>query len=241
MSCENVQKRISLLLDGKLPARERESMLAHIEACRACGTRFEMMRDQVAMVRELGQPAIPPQLAARLSVLASHECERRLARVSLPARLRSWASRVDLAFNNLMRPVALPFTGGVLSTLLIFTLLVPSLSFSHDIRGQEFYTAYTAPVGTMVTNPWDQVADADDDFPIIETATDSPSDYYNVVDMKIDQTGRVVDWSVVRGELTPDMKSIIMLGRFRPATEFDVPTEGTIRVVQSCASATVRG
>ncbi|MGA2197872.1 MAG: zf-HC2 domain-containing protein [Bryobacteraceae bacterium] len=238
MSCENVQKRISLLLDRKIPARERESMLAHIEACRACGTRFEMMQNQVAMIRELGQPAIPAELAARLSVLASHECERRLARVSLPARLRSWASRMDLAVDNLMRPVALPFTGGVLSTLLIFTLLVPSLSFSHDIRGQEFYTA---PAGTMVTNPWDQVADADDDFPRIETPTTSPSDYYNVVDMKIDETGRVVDWLVVRGELTPDMKSIIMLGRFQPATEFGVPTEGTIRVVQSCASATVRG
>jgi hypothetical protein len=37
------------------------------------------------------------------------------------------------------------------------------------------------------------------------------------------------------------MKSIIMLGRFQPATEFGVPTQGTIRVVQSCASATVRG
>ena len=238
MSCESVQKRISLLLDRKVAASERESMLAHIEACRGCGTHFEMMQNQVALVRELGQPAIPADLAARLSVLASHECQRRLASASLPARLRRWASRLDLAFDNLMRPVALPFTGGVLSTLLIFTLLVPSLSFSHDIRGQEFYTA---PAGKMVTNPWDQVADADDDFPRIETPTTAPSDYYNVVDMKIDETGRVVDWSVVRGELTPDMKSIIMLGRFQPATEFGVPTQGTIRVVQSCASATVRG
>jgi hypothetical protein len=238
MSCEYVQKRISLLLDRKLPVGERESMLAHIEACRACGTRFEMMQNQVAMVRELGQPAIPAQLAVRLSVLASHECERRLARVSLAARLQRWASRVDLAFDNLMRPVALPLTGGVLSTLLIFTLLVPSLSFSHDMRGQEFYTP---PAGKMVTNPWDQVADADDDFPRIETPTTAPSDYYNIVDLRIDETGRVVDWTVVRGVLTPDMKSIIMLGQFKPATEFGVPTQGTIRVVQSCASATVRG
>jgi hypothetical protein len=238
MSCENVQKRISLLLDRRLAVKERENMLAHIEACRACGTHFEMMQNQVAMVRGLHQPAIPAQLAARLSVLASHECERALNRVSLSARLRRWASRVDLAFDNLMRPLALPFTGGVLSTLVIFTLLVPSLSFSHDIRGKEFYTP---PVGKMVTNPWDQVADADDDFPRIETPTTAPSDYYNVVDLKIDKTGRVVDWSVVRGELTPDMKSIIMLGQFQPATELGLPTQGTIRLVQSCASATVRG
>jgi anti-sigma factor (TIGR02949 family) len=241
MSCENVQKRISLLLDRKLPARERESMLAHIEACRECETHFDMMQNQVALVRALGQSAIPADLKARLSVLASHECERALTRVSLSARLRAWTSRIDLAFQNLMRPVALPFFGGVLSTLLIFTALVPSLSFSHDLTGQEFYTFYTAPTGTMVTNPWDQVADADDDFPRIETPTAAPSDYYNVVDLTIDETGHVVDWKVLRGELTPDMKSIIMLGQFKPATEFGLPTQGTIRVVQSCASATVRG
>jgi hypothetical protein len=161
-----------------------------------------------------------------------------LARVSLSARLRRWASRIELTFENMMRPVALPFTGGVLSTLLIFTLLVPSLSFSHDIRGQEFYTG---PVGKMVTNPYDEVADADADFPRIEAPNTPSTDYYNVVDMYIDDTGRVVDWSVVRGVLTDDMKSIIILGRFQPATAFGMPTAATIRVVQSCASATVRG
>ena len=238
MSCENVQKRISLLLDRKVPARERESMLAHIGACRACGTRFDMMKNQVVLVRALGQPSIPADLKARLSVLASHECARALVRGSLSARVRAWASRVDLSFQNLMRPVALPFTGGVLSTLLIFMLLVPNLSFSHNTGGPEFYTA---PAGKMVTNPWDQIADADDDFPRIESPNAAPSDYYNVVDLTIDKTGRVVDWSVLRGVLTPDMESIIMLGRFQPATVFGVPTEGTIRVVQSCASATVRG
>ena len=193
------------------------------------------------MVRALAEPAIPPQLAAELCVLASHERERVLNRVSLSVRLARWVSRMELAFDNMMRPVALPFTGGVLSTLLIFTLLVPRLSFSHDIRGSELSTFYTAPVGKMVTNPWDQVADADDDFPRIEQPNAAPSEYYNVVDMTIDTTGRVVNWSVVRGELTPDMKSIIMLGQFQPATELGVPTEGTIRVVQSCPSATVRG
>lgn len=213
-------------------------MLAHIEGCRTCEMRFEKLQEQTVALRGLGEPAIPPQLAARLSVLASHECERRQARINWPARMRAWANSMQLSFDNMMRPVALPFTGGVLSTLLIFTMLVPRLSFSHDIKGQEFYTA---PIGKMVTNPYDQVADADDDFPRIISANTPSSDYYNVVDMRVDETGKVVDWNVVHGELTYDMKSMILLGRFQPATMFGVPVEGTIRVVQSCASATVRG
>src|ERR1035441_1634941 len=35
-------------------------------------------------------------------------------------------------FDNLMRPFAVPVTGGVMSALLMFSLLVPSLSFPYN-------------------------------------------------------------------------------------------------------------
>ena len=43
MSCETVQERISLLLDCKLPAIEREFVLAHLNTCDQCAERFETM------------------------------------------------------------------------------------------------------------------------------------------------------------------------------------------------------
>jgi len=238
MSCENVQELISLLLDAKLAGGEWENALAHIKACRRCEAHFEWMQGQRKILRTMAAPAVPAPLTTNLRVLASHERERQLARVSFSTRMARWGSRVQLAFDNLMRPVALPFTGGLLSTLLMFGLLVPSLSFSHDLSGREFLTV---PVGRVVTNAWDEVADADDDFPRIEQPTASSSDYVNVVDMTIDNTGKVVDWSIVRGELTEDMKSMILFSKFQPATAFGVATSAKIRVVQSCPSATVRG
>ncbi|HUI55221.1 MAG TPA: zf-HC2 domain-containing protein [Bryobacteraceae bacterium] len=238
MSCENVQELISSLLDAKLAGAERENALAHIKACRRCEAHFEWMQSQREILRTMAAPAVPAPLTTNLRVLASHERERQLARVSFSTRVERWESRIQLAFDNLMRPVALPFTGGLLSTLLLFGLLVPSLSFSHDLSGREFLTV---PVGRVVTNPWDEVADADDDFPRIEEPSTSPSDYVNVVDMTIDNTGKVVDWSIVRGELTEDMKSMILFSKFQPATAFGVATWAKIRVVQSCPSATVRG
>jgi len=140
MSCQNVQELISLLLDGKLPERGRENVLAHTRVCRECGTHLESWRTQRAILRKMAQAPVPDALAASLSVMASHERERQLARVSIRARVRRLAANINLVFDNLMRPVALPLTGGLLSALLLFGLMMPSLSFPHQTGGYDFST-----------------------------------------------------------------------------------------------------
>jgi hypothetical protein len=246
MSCENVQELISLLLDGRLPEAGRENVLAHTGVCRECGTHLASLETQRAILRKMAQTPMPDALAARLSVMASHERERQLARASVRERVRRLAVNINLAFDNLMRPVALPLAGGLLSTLLVFGLMMPSLSFSHQTGGDDFSTL---PQGSIVTNPYDQGADDDArDSPILAAPDQPKSDYVNIVNLTIDESGRVADWSVVRGQITDEMKTIILLGRFVPATTFGVRTSGTIQVRQSLppckyasCSATVRG
>lgn len=239
MSCENVQELISLLLDGRLKPEERESALAHTRECRECGTHLEALENQRALLRGISQVRIPERVSARLRVLASHERERQLVRVSLAERGRRAVARIQLAFDNLMRPVALPFTGGILSAILMFGLLMPTLSMSHPKGSGTDFT--TLPIGRIVTNPYDVVADADADFPRIEPVSSSPSDFLDVVDLTIDENGKVVDWTVVKGELTLDMKSVILFSTFEPATNLGIATFGKIRMVQFPWSATVRG
>src|ERR1035441_2592902 len=132
MSCENVQKRISLLLDCKLPAGEREHVLAHLDACGQCGERFESMQNMRASLRDMAQPRVPVALSIKLRILASHERARWIARQNLSTRLAHWVTATQLAFDNMMRPFAVPVTGGVVSALVLFSLLVPSLSFPHS-------------------------------------------------------------------------------------------------------------
>jgi hypothetical protein len=246
MSCENAQELISLLLDGQLPETERKDVLAHAGLCRECGTQLESLQTQRAILRNMAQAPVPDSLAARLSVIASHERERRLARVSVRERTRRLVANADLAFQNLMRPVALPVTGGVCFTLLAFGLMMPNLSFSHTNGGYDFSTA---PQGSLVATPWDLGADDDaKDFPVFASPDSAKSDYVNIVNLTIDESGRVADWSIVRGQLTDEMKDIIMFSHFEPATFFGIRTSGTIQVWQglppckyaSC-SATVRG
>jgi len=225
-------------------------MLAHMGACRRCGAHLESMETQRSLLRNLGQAQVPEALAAKLRVMASHERERQLARVSFRIRMRRWASRAQLLFDNLMGPVALPFTGGLVSTLLIFGLLMPTLSFSHPTGGHEFSTF---PSGSLVSSPWNQGVDADAEDPPRLSSPDQPSadpdsDYVNIVNLVIDESGKVADWTVVRGQLTDEINSIIMFSRFEPATVFGLKTSGTIQVRQGLVpckyrrcSATVRG
>jgi hypothetical protein len=246
MSCENAQELISLLLDGRLPDEERENVVAHAGICRECGTQLAALQTQRAALRKMAQAPVPEPLATRLNVLASHERERQLSRVSIRERARRMAASADLVFQNLMRPVAVPVTGGIFSTLLLFGLMMPNLSFSHTNGGYDFSTA---PQGSLVATPWDLGADDDaENFPVFASPDQAKSDYVNIVNLTIDESGRVADWSIVRGQLTDEMKDIIMFSHFEPATFFGIRTQGTIQVWQGLppckyahCSATVRG
>ena len=231
MSCENVQERISLLLDCKLPDSDREYVLAHINTCRQCGSRFESMQYMRSSLRDMARPKVPPALAAQLRVMASHACARQVARKNFATRAEHWISLVRLAFDNMMRPFAVPFTGGLLSALVLFSVLVPSLSFPHRDTNEPPLDALYSDMqwgdpdvvwlGTSGTNAWLEPASA-----LI---------YGNQVSLTlvIDDRGRVRDYYLSGGELTDEMKSLILLSQFRPATVNGQPAWGLKQIVFS--------
>jgi len=229
MSCENVQERISLLLDCNLPAAEREYVLAHLDACGKCGERFESMQYMRASLRDMARPRVPATLSMRLRVMASHECARRIARRNLSARLAHWVTVTRLAFDNMMRPFAVPVTGGVLSAFVLFSLLVPTLSFPHS-------HSYEPPLAVAVTD----VQWGDPDGKIVGATADHarllPGDaviYGNEVSLTllVDERGHVQDYYLSGGELTDEMASLIMFSQFAPATVSGQPTWGLKQVV----------
>jgi hypothetical protein len=234
MSCENVQERISLLLDCKLPAGDREHVLAHIDECPHCGSRFESMQNMRASLRNMARPTVPPVLASRLRVMASHERTRQVARKNLASRVQHLVASVRLAFDNMMRPFAVPFTGGLLSALVLFSVLVPSLSFPHRDTNEPPLDALSSDMqwgdpdvvwlGTSDTHAWLEPASA-----LI---------YGNQVSLTlvIDERGRVHDYYLSGGELTDEMKNLILLSQFKPATVNGQPAWGLKQVVFSRGS-----
>jgi hypothetical protein len=232
MSCDNVQERVSSILDRTNAAAERENVLAHIESCRDCSAYLETQQTMRTALRNLNSPPAPPDLAAQLSVLASHERERRLTRVSFAARLRAWNSRVQLVFDNLMRPLAFPFAGGLVSSIMIFGLLVPSLTFQHVFADQVLFTYADGEVVVIGPNGSYMSTDESENAPRLQRADAVAPETANVVELTIDQSGRVSDWSVARGELTQDLTNIIMFGQFSPATNLGVPIQSKLKAFQ---------
>jgi len=236
MSCQSVQERLSWFLDRVLVQEERENVAAHVASCPACRARLQSLEKMRAALKRLDKPPISAALAMRLRVLASHERQRQLSRTSLVARFRYGRERAQLLFDNLMRPMALPFAGGLLSALLLFGMLVPSLSFRHNFGDdlQLSISNFSGPEGRLVESlpadgaptwiwtgasvrldPGDGAGDSDD----------------TVLQLVIDETGRVANFSVQGGQLTPEMQTLIMFSRFTPATLNGRTTWGTTRVV----------
>jgi len=234
MGCERVQERISWFLDRRLAAAEREEVSAHLKSCPSCSAHLHSVESVRAALRGLGQPLIPATLATRLRVLASHERARRLERATLSARLQHWADAASLLFENLMRPLAVPFAGGILSALLLFGMLVPKLSFHHNFSDDLQLSMSSDPGGRLVESlpadgapTWLLTADS----PRLESPNAVVSGEDAVLELIIDETGRVADYSISRGELTPEIWSIIMFSRFTPATQNGRSTWGKVLVV----------
>jgi hypothetical protein len=231
MSCNNLQEQISLFVDGRLPGAERDAVLAHTASCRACSTYLEATENVRRTVAELKRPAVPVALASRLRVLASHEHARQMTRVTWNARFESWCDRLSLTFNNLMRPLAFPFAGGIASALILFGLVIPTMTVEHAFADQVFFTNPDGEVVAQAPNGRYMPSESENP-PWIERVDSTIPEAANVVDLTIDQAGRVCDWTVARGELTPDLTNIIMFGQFSPATNLGMPTFGKVRAVQ---------
>ena len=167
MSCENEQRVIASLLDGREEFDGEGGALGHVEKCGTCYGQYRSLLSLRNALRALNSPAMPDGLTERLRVLASHERERFLSRVDFAARFRHWGERLKLSFDNMMRPLALPFAGGLLtalSTLVIFACVMQTTAFPNNVRsdvplpmiandpdGEELYWAGQAPQLLPVT------------------------------------------------------------------------------------------
>jgi len=190
------------------------SIRFHLVFCRPCREELESLQ----MIREelhgLPKRQVPPELALRLRVGVSQR------------RHRSLRKGFGLWFENALRPLLIPASGGVLTAMIFFGL----------IMGSSFVPAVTLPDVPLqlVTPP--RVREL---APINFNTGDQPV----VLLTQIDAAGRVMSYRVLSGHLSPeisrDLDRLIYFSLFDPATTFGKPTDG--QVVLSLRRITVRG
>jgi hypothetical protein len=176
----------------------------------------------VCALRSLPRLRPPSGLNSSLRVLASREVQRRMNSLSRMDRLR-------LSFDNMMRPLALPFAGGLFSAVILFSMWVPG----YPVHASN---ALDVPLGISTDASVKRMA------PI---ATNAGEDV--VVDVRIDGDGRMIDYSIVTGDVSNDaalrrsIEGFLLLTSFTPATAFGQPVAGKLRLTLRSSHIDVRG
>ena len=129
MKCSVVQGLLSLYLDSAVTRSEFSQMSEHLDSCEQCAVRYASLQRTQRMVRSLGCKVAPADLALRLRVAVSQE----IANVRRPA----W-DLIGVRWENAFNAFMVPATASVVTTLIIFGLLISflvpaQLTASNDV------------------------------------------------------------------------------------------------------------
>jgi|JI61114BRNA_FD_contig_31_442316_length_1471_multi_2_in_0_out_0_2 anti-sigma factor RsiW len=215
----------------RVDAALTEALKAHQASCERCSEFAVRTRQQRRALHALPVRQVPVNLAVNLRVLASKELARRSARVDWSTRLEAWEGRARLMLNNLWRPLAIPTAGGLASACFLFAALMPTFAVS----GQA-----TADVPTA----WYQSAE-------VYGLSPFGGNFDNVtLDVRIDTSGRVIDYAVPTGDAghwlkNPEMRKAVenslLFMSFKPASFFGQPASDTIRITLRRSHIEVKG
>lgn len=194
-------------------------------------------------LRNLSRATAPADLTSRLRDVASRERQRRIERRKLEQlsyAQRFWLAvrylhdRLQLTFDNVMRPLAVPVAGGVFSAVTLFGMwVVPAYPGLPDGNTRKARPDVPTPLTTEVRmQPFSALGSIDGDV---------------LLDVTVDDRGRVADYSIITAGYAQDagarrnLESLLMGARFVPATAFGRPTRSRMRLWLSSKRIDVKG
>lgn len=219
MECQQVRLTLSAFQDGRVLDEERRAIQEHMARCPACAERLAQLELVRLSVRSLPRKAVPPYVSLALRSIASKEAARRRYYAGLRGALRAAGERASLWMNNLMRPVALPAAGGLVSAVFLFALVLTNFQgIARQHPNDVPLAVVTAPTVRSV---------------LFDLAEDSEV----TLDIFVDEQGRVLDFRVPAGhgpaaseETRRRLASTLLMTSFNPATAFGQPVSGWVRV-----------
>ncbi len=213
-NCLEIRNHFSDYLDDLCTQEARKSIRYHLSFCDVCREQLEQWQSVREELRALPRQQVPADLALRLRVQMS----QRLYKNPLAPLL--------VRLENALKPLLIPATGGVLTAVICFCLIMGSevvpISAAPDISVQ-----FATPARVHQLAPMD--FNTDDNGLVVLT--------------QINAEGRVKGYRIISGEGTPEIMQrldrMVYFSIFQPATMFGKPTDG--EVVLSLRRITVRG
>jgi hypothetical protein len=231
MTCRQIHRRLPGYVDGAIHSGDHARIREHLESCAVC--RAELNRyHQLSVSLARMEPVVPPEdLVARIRVRVSHER-------ALHSRAWRLGSRAFLIFENILRPLAVPATGGLVTAVLVFILVVQSLLVGIPLGAvpNDLPTSLLQPARLESLAP----------FPVPGIgATGEYSDArVLMLEATLDAQGDVVHYDILSGPDTTAVRrqldQVLLFSRFRPQLSFGRPIAGG-RVLLLFSEVRVKG
>jgi hypothetical protein len=211
MKCAEMRKLFSPYLDGRANGPEMRALTRHLEECAGCAREYAATRRAQELLSSLGPKQVPADLALKIRVAISREA----AQARRP-RFEGALVRLENALNAFM----VPATGGLISAVLFFGLLLGFFALPRQLR------ASSADVPLMLyTGPQLERS-------AFGTSLGNMGDDALVVEAYVDANGRVQDYRILSQPdqaqaVLPQLKNLLIFTTFRPALSMGRPTTGT--------------
>jgi hypothetical protein len=174
MTCWNARRRSTDYIDGRLRGSERSRLAAHLAQCDPCSQAVDDLSAVRSTLRDLPHPVAPVRLGTNLLVIASQE-----RKTIQSSRLERLWNRWKLRVNELMRPLTIPATGGLLSSLILFAVLAVTISSTRRAVAYEVPVLYADKL--------------DPNLVPVELRSSV------VLTLSLDGKGRITDYAVLNG------------------------------------------
>lgn len=221
MKCSDAKRLMSPYLDAATTRSELAAVREHIDSCGVCSTRYLALQRTQRMVSGLGRKPVPHDLALRLRVAASQE---------IANSQRSRWEMLRVRWENVFNAVMVPATGGFVTTVIMFGLLISFLMPGQIVGPNDVPTTlYTPP--QLQSSPFQLAMGPGRSEPLI-------------VEAYVGADGRVQDYRILSGgengnEVLSELKNMLIFATFRPATSFGRPTAG--RAILAFSKIQVKG
>jgi hypothetical protein len=232
MNCRDTQRRLPGYLDGAMRTGEHALVSHHLESCLDCREQLERCRRLMICLSRVSAVEPPSDLATRIRVQASHNEPR------WPLASRAWA-QVRMVFEDILEPLAVPATGGILTALVVFVLLVQNILVGVPLTGS---VPNDLPLNLVQPARLESLAP----FPVptIPLTTADGGSSGLLLEATLNAQGEVVDYKILSGPNDPavqhQLDQVLLFSRFRPLVSFGLPMNGG-RVLLNFSEVRVRG
>lgn len=229
MNCRQALRRLPGYLDGAIRSSEHLQVSEHLDSCADCREQLERFRRLSLCLSHVQPVAVPADLVTRIRVQVSQ------ARSFWSAARHAWG-RAKLVFENILEPLAVPATGGIVTALVTFILLVQN-------------TLVGVPMGFVPNDlPLNLVQPAKVEslapfaVPGLAAAEGNPSG--TLIEVTLNAQGGAVSFQILSGPnnatVQRQVEQLLLFSRFRPRLSFGRPTDGG-RVLIGFSEIRVRG